>query len=103
VLLCGCLPFDDDSSRIPSEQQARARFVLRFPKWANNLSAPAKDLLQHLLDVNPNTRYKAEDALRHPWVTGKSVTPNSYLASPSMIGQRLYKYNYVHTSKYFII
>ena len=34
VLLCGCLPFDDDSSRIISESAARKKFTLRFPRWA---------------------------------------------------------------------
>jgi serine/threonine protein kinase len=33
VLLCGCLPFDDDSSRI-NKKSAMAKFVLRFPRWA---------------------------------------------------------------------
>jgi hypothetical protein len=33
VLLCGCLPFDDDSSRITSESAARKKFALRFPRF----------------------------------------------------------------------
>lgn len=32
VLLCGCLPFDDDSSKITSDG-AREKFVLRFPRY----------------------------------------------------------------------
>lgn len=88
VLLCGCLPFDDDSSRIPSEHHARQKFVLRFPKWSSNLSDSAKNLLSHLLDVNPQTRYTADQALRHPWLTGKGITPNNYLQSPNLIGKR---------------
>ena len=88
VLLCGCLPFDDDSSRIASESDARVKFTLRFPPWATNLSSSAQDLLHKLLDVNPKTRYTAEQALNHPWVSGKSVTPNNYLKSPCLIGER---------------
>ena len=42
VLLCGCLPFDDDSSKIASETAARKKFTLRFPKWAASLSTSAK-------------------------------------------------------------
>ena len=41
-----------------------------------------KDLLYNLLDVDPKTRYTAEQALNHPWVSGRIVQPNSYLASP---------------------
>jgi len=88
VLLCGCLPFDDDSSRIISESAARKKFTLRFPRWATTLSASAKDLLYNLLDVDPKTRYTAEQALNHPWVSGRTVNPNSYLASPSLLGER---------------
>ena len=85
VLLCGCLPFDDDSARITSETAARRKFTLRFPKWAAGLSASAKDLLHNLLDVNPKTRFTAEQALSHPWVSGKTVQANNYLNSPSIL------------------
>ena len=87
VLLCGCLPFDDDSSRIPSESIAKKRFTLRFPSWATNLSPSAKDILQKLLDVDPKTRFTAEQALAHPWVSGKTVIPNNYLQSPCLLGK----------------
>jgi len=85
VLLCGCLPFDDDSQTVPSDDLVRARFVLRFPRWAKTLSPSAKDLLSHLLDVNPRTRYTAEQALRHPWVTGEQAPKENLLQSPGRI------------------
>ena len=87
-MLCGCLPFDDDSSRITSELVIRKKFALRFPRWASNLSAPAKDLLTKLLDVDPKSRITAEEALAHPWVSGSSVAPNNFLQSPNMLGGR---------------
>lgn len=89
VLLCGCLPFDDDSSKIPSETAARKKFTLRFPKWAASLSTSAKDLLHNLLEINPKTRYTADQALAHPWVSGKTVQPNSYLQSPSVLRREM--------------
>jgi serine/threonine protein kinase len=85
VLLCGCLPFDDDSQTVPSDDLVRAKFVLRFPRWAKNLSESAKDLLSHLLDVNPITRYSAEMAIDHPWVKGTTAPKESLLASPGRI------------------
>lgn len=88
VLLCGCLPFDDDSSKIPSESAARKKFALRFPKWAASLSPSAKDLLHNLLEINPKDRYTADQALNHPWVSGKTVQANSYLQSPCVLGER---------------
>lgn len=85
VLLCGCLPFDDDSQTVPSDELVRSKFVLRFPRWAKNLSASAKDLLSHLLDVDPRTRYTAEQAYRHPWVQGQTAPKESLLESPRFI------------------
>jgi len=82
VLLCGCLPFDDDSATIPSDELVKIKFQLRYPRWAKNLSPSAKDLLSHLLDVNPRSRYTAEDALRHPWVQGQTAPKDNLLASP---------------------
>ena len=87
VLLCGCLPFDDDSSKIANESLARKKFTLRFPQWASNLSTSAKDLLHNLLDINPKTRFTAAQALNHPWVAGKTVQANSFLQSPSIMGK----------------
>lgn len=85
VLLCGCLPFDDDSQTVPSDDLVRAKFVLRFPRWAKNLSPAAKDLLSHLLDTNPTRRYTAEQALDHRWVTGQEAPKGSLLSSPGRI------------------
>jgi len=85
VLLCGCLPFDDDSSSIPSDDLVRSKFTLRFPRWARNLSPSAKDLLSRLLDVDPMSRYTAVDAMNHPWVRGQTAPKDSMLHSPGKI------------------
>ena len=61
----------------------------RFPRWASNLSQPARDLLENLLNVDPRFRFTAARAEKHPWVTGKSVMPDNYLASPGKIGKSL--------------
>ncbi|KAL7559111.1 hypothetical protein ACA910_017522 [Epithemia clementina (nom. ined.)] len=92
VLLCGCLPFDDDST-VPSDDLVKAKFVLRFPRWAKNLSPSSKDLLAHLLDVNPRTRYTAEQALAHPWVQGETAPSNTLLASPRRIKRNTVEQN----------
>jgi len=85
VLLCGCLPFDDDCQNIPSSPDLRAKFTLRFPRWAKDLSKSAKDLLNHLLDIDPRRRYTAEQALDHPWVRGETASRDSLLQSPGRI------------------
>jgi len=85
VLLCGCLPFDDDSSTILSDEAIRSKFTLRFPRWARNLSPSAKDLLSKLLNVDSSARYTAEEALRHPWICGTTAPKDSMLHSPGRI------------------
>lgn len=85
VLLCGCLPFDDDCQSIPSSPDLRAKFTLRFPRWAKDLSKSAKDLLNHLLDVDSRRRYTAEQAFDHPWVRGETASRDSLLQSPGRI------------------
>eukprot|EP00903_Cladosiphon_okamuranus_P006192 g6089.t1 len=81
VLLCGCLPFDDDSKKL-NQAGAFQKFVLRFPGWAQKLSPGAKDLLSKLLTVTPRARFTAKQALEHPWVTGKAAAADHFLESP---------------------
>lgn len=85
VLLCGCLPFDDDCQTIPNSPDLRSKFTLRFPRWAKDLSKSAKDLLNHLLDIDSRRRYTAEQALQHPWVAGDTASKDSLLQSPGRI------------------
>jgi len=85
VLLCGCLPFDDDCQTIPNSPDLRAKFTLRFPRWAKDLSHSAKDLLNHLLCVDSRKRYTAEEAMEHPWVKGTTASKDSLLQSPGRI------------------
>ena len=87
VLLCGCLPFDDDSQMIPTDAMVKTKFLLRFPRWAKDLSPSAKDLLSKLLDIDPRRRCTAEQALSHPWVVGKTASKDSLLQSPGRIHQ----------------
>jgi len=86
VLLCGCLPFDDDSQCMTMAEMDRTkRFRLRFPRWASNISTSAKDFLSKLLHTEPSQRYSAEQAMRHPWVKGQTALSSSLLASPGRL------------------
>ena len=65
--MCGCLPFDDDAAQI-NEEVAAAKFRLRFPDWAQNISPDAKEFLALLLSPNVTQRATAAEALDHPWL-----------------------------------
>lgn len=93
ILLFGSLPFDGDTSKITSESEIRKKFTLRFPQQASDISASAIDLIRHLLDVNPETRYTAKQALAHPWVMGKTSTGSyKYLETPGLLGLNRRRY-----------
>eukprot|EP01039_Chlorochromonas_danica_P005844 gene5846-6436_t len=64
VLLAGQYPFHD----FRLEQQiATGQYSLDGPVWLA-ISEEAKDLIRHLLVVDPNQRYSAEEALNSAWL-----------------------------------
>jgi len=38
-------------------------------KYWDNISNEAIDLIKKMLEIDPEKRYKAEDCLRHEWIT----------------------------------
>ena len=95
ALLCGCFPFRakvchffhlkliQNSSKLdivfatkayPDLYRRIARGTFAIP---DELSAPVKDLLRQLLNVDAATRITAHAALRHPWLQSQLVNaPN---------------------------
>lgn len=69
ALLCGCFPFR--AKAYPDLYRRIARGTFSMPE---ELSAPVKDLLRSLLNVDPNTRMTAHSALRHPWLVSQLST-----------------------------
>ncbi|KAI8988348.1 kinase-like domain-containing protein [Mycotypha africana] len=49
------------------EQIRTGNYNFHHPVW-RGISAEAKDLIQHMLDINRDTRYTIQDVLRHPWL-----------------------------------
>mmetsp|Transcript_5611 Transcript_5611/g.23322 ORF Transcript_5611/g.23322 Transcript_5611/m.23322 type:complete len:440 (-) Transcript_5611:675-1994(-) len=88
ILLCGCLPFDDDVTRISSPVAGR-KFVLRYPSWAIKLSREAKEFLLRILDVDPNRRLTAQQAVTHIWLRPETHIPHHILQSPALIKDRI--------------
>ncbi|KAL6069422.1 hypothetical protein STEG23_027930 [Scotinomys teguina] len=69
ILLCGFPPF-----RSPERDQDElfniiqlGQFEFLAPYW-DNISDAAKDLVRHLLVVDPKKRYTAHQVLQHPWI-----------------------------------
>lgn len=73
ILLCGFPPFYSESTHQLYQQIKAGDYSFPSPYWTD-ISASAKDLIRHLLCVDPLKRYSATDVLRHPWVGGENVS-----------------------------
>lgn len=69
TLLCGFPPFYDESIQVLTEKVARGQYTFLSPWW-DDISKSAKDLISHLLTVDPDQRYSIKEFLAHPWVRG---------------------------------
>eukprot|EP01111_Echinosteliopsis_oligospora_P010010 TRINITY_DN3034_c0_g1_i2.p1 TRINITY_DN3034_c0_g1~~TRINITY_DN3034_c0_g1_i2.p1 ORF type:complete len:401 (+),score=111.39 TRINITY_DN3034_c0_g1_i2:70-1272(+) len=50
-------------------------FIFDFPSPEfDKISASAKEVISRMLDRNPKTRITVDEALQHPWVTGRTAT-----------------------------
>ncbi|KWU46715.1 Pkinase-domain-containing protein, partial [Rhodotorula sp. JG-1b] len=80
TLLCGFPPFYDESIHVLTEKVAKGYYTFLSPWW-DDISASSKDLITHLLDVDPEKRYTIDEFLAHPWCKAKpapsAVTPGT--------------------------
>lgn len=104
TLLCGFPPFYDESINVLTEKVARGHYTFLSPWWDDishtcaflpfsllpftltDFSLLAKDLIQHLLCVDPAQRYTIDEFLAHPWCNAAPApapppTPMAYPAS----------------------
>lgn len=68
TILCGFPPFYDESIQILTEKVAKGEYTFLSPWW-DDISDSAKDLVTHLLTVDPERRYTIEEFMQHPWIT----------------------------------
>ncbi|GAA5899140.1 hypothetical protein JCM5296_005754 [Sporobolomyces johnsonii] len=80
TLLCGFPPFYDESIHVLTEKVAKGYYTFLSPWW-DDISASSKDVITHLLDVDPEKRYTIDEFLAHPWCNAKpapsAVTPGT--------------------------
>ncbi|OQS05504.1 calcium-dependent protein kinase [Thraustotheca clavata] len=69
ILLCGYPPFYGDSDPEIFASVRSGKYSYDTPEW-NGVSKEAKDLIDHLLLLNPSKRLTADQALHHPWLMG---------------------------------
>jgi serine/threonine protein kinase len=91
TLLCGFPPFYDESINVLTEKVARGYYTFLSPWWDDisaegKVNSPffwfipaerfiAKDLITHLLCVDPAQRYTIDEFLAHPWCSASPAPP----------------------------
>ncbi|RLN59161.1 hypothetical protein BBJ29_004368 [Phytophthora kernoviae] len=94
ILLCGYHPFDPEGERSDNQMIASIKacsFEFDDDGWAT-ISEEAKDLVRHLLVLDPDDRFSMAQVLEHPWIAGSSVTPASELPLSPSIHHELAKF-----------
>jgi hypothetical protein len=80
-------PFDPEGEATEEQLQENiksGRFDYNDPVW-DTVSSSAKDLINHLLVLDPNKRYDTYNVLAHPWIqkhAPPSSSPSDRSASP---------------------
>ncbi|KAF9484012.1 Pkinase-domain-containing protein [Pholiota conissans] len=74
TLLCGFPPFYDESINVLTEKVAKGYYTFLSPWW-DDISHSAKDLITHLLCVDPAQRYTIDEFLAHPWCNAAPAPP----------------------------
>lgn len=72
VLLCGFPPFYGKSQAQLFEKILNADFEFPEPEWTQ-ISAEAKDFINHLLVLDVKQRYNTKQCLEHPWLKAQST------------------------------
>ncbi|KAI8338062.1 kinase-like domain-containing protein [Chlamydoabsidia padenii] len=67
TMLCGFPPFYDESIRSLTAKVVKGQYTFLSPWW-DPISKSAKDLVSHLLCVDPNERYTIDEFFAHPWM-----------------------------------
>ena len=62
VMVCGYLPFSEDD-----DNENKNLIINGKVDYPPQISNKVKDLLKHMLDIDPNKRYTFQKIVRHPW------------------------------------
>ncbi|XP_013886873.1 calcium/calmodulin-dependent protein kinase type 1D [Austrofundulus limnaeus] len=72
ILLCGYPPFYEETETRLFSKIMKAQYEFDSPFW-DDISESAKDFIRNMMQKNPSMRYSTEQALRHPWIIGKTA------------------------------
>ncbi|KAI5867057.1 calcium/calmodulin-dependent protein kinase 1 [Durotheca rogersii] len=78
TLLCGYSPFRSENLQDLIDECSSGKVVFHERYW-RDVSDDAKDFICHLLQPDPDDRWNSKEALKHPWLSGKSATDHNLL------------------------
>ncbi|KAL7960551.1 Calcium/calmodulin dependent protein kinase [Trichoderma compactum] len=78
TLLCGYSPFRSENLQDLLEECTRGSVIFHERYW-KDVSTDAKDFINSLIVPDPNSRWTAEQALGHIWLSGKNATDHDLL------------------------
>lgn len=67
ILLAGYPPFNGEDDSDIFDRIREGTFDFPREVWSSK-SSESKDFIKCLLKMNPDNRYSAKEALRHPWI-----------------------------------
>ncbi|CAD8109050.1 unnamed protein product [Paramecium sonneborni] len=76
ILLCGYPPFDGKTEEKIMEKVSKGAYSFETQEW-EEVSKEAKDFIRKMLQIEPNKRYSAQQALNDPWIK-KFTNPTQF-------------------------
>jgi len=83
ILLCGYPPFYAETNTKLFDKIMNGKYTFASPYW-DRISESAKDLIRHLLIVEPKKRYSSEEILQHPWIKQNTSTEDLTHVLPTL-------------------
>ncbi|XP_066526905.1 calcium/calmodulin-dependent protein kinase type 1D-like [Hoplias malabaricus] len=83
ILLCGYPPFYEETETRLFSKIMKAQYEFDSPFW-DEISESAKDFIRNMMQKNPKLRYTTDQALRHPWIIGKTARSQDIYQSVSV-------------------
>ncbi|KAI1499174.1 calcium/calmodulin-dependent protein kinase [Biscogniauxia marginata] len=78
TLLCGYSPFRSENLQDLIDECSNASVVFHERYW-RDVSDDAKDFIMRLLQPNADDRWTSQQAMGHPWLSGKNATDHNLL------------------------
>lgn len=87
IMLSGKVPFPGETNKEIIENVLRGKFHFQHDEF-KGVSNDAKDLICHLMDFEPTSRYNAEQAYNHKWVQNIKENQDSNIANEAFVNMR---------------